>query len=129
MCVSKLGNCLKTAGTLQFAENTAHRENPQRATETGDPVSSWKFSFTRFLTFHLFIQFGGEVGSSALHSTLKWLTPLKPGSSSFAIPVYASPGQEGPVTTVATTNNTHGRFNAAIIHARHQSPGSKALIL
>lgn len=67
--------------------------------------------------------------SSALHSTLKWLTPLKPGSSSFAIPVYSSPGQEGSVTTVATTNNTHGRFHVAIIHARHQSPGSKALLL
>lgn len=35
MCVSKLRNRLKTAAMLQFAENTAHRKNPQRATETG----------------------------------------------------------------------------------------------
>lgn len=79
--------------------------------------------------FHLFIQFGGEVESSALHSTLKWLTPLKPGSSSSAVPVYATPGQVGPVITVSITSNTHGGFKAAIIHARHQNPGSKALLL
>lgn len=59
--------------------------------------------------------------SPALHSTLKWLTPLKPGvPSRSAVPAYATPGQEGPVTTAAVTNNTLGGFSAT-----HQVSGSR----
>lgn len=81
LCVFKLWNRLKTAAMLQFAENTAHRKNPQRATETeGDPLSIRRFCFTGFPILHLFIRFGGDVGSAALRSALKQLTSLQPGS-------------------------------------------------
>lgn len=118
-----LGHC-----SLQKTQHTGKtRRELQRQ---GDP--SRRFPFTRFLMFHLFVQFGEEVEGPALHSTLKWLTPLKPGvPSRSAVPAHATPGQEGPVTTVAVTSNTGGGFSATckLIHARYKGLGSKALLL